>query len=56
MADETSKKDEGESPLQRIDAKWQLLESRLCAGVLVALAIGASLRHLSRRGPRAPFS
>jgi TRAP-type C4-dicarboxylate transport system permease small subunit len=51
MADESSKKDEGESPLQRIDAKWQLLESRLCAGVLVAeiasLTLWVSLKGLS---------
>ena len=44
-------KDEGKSALQKIDAAWQRLESRLCAGVLVAeiasLTIWIALKGLS---------
>jgi hypothetical protein len=44
-------KDEGRSALQKIDAGWQRLESRLCAGVLVAeiasLTIWIALKGLS---------
>jgi TRAP-type C4-dicarboxylate transport system permease small subunit len=49
MADESGKK--GGSPLERLDASWQRLESRLCAGVLVAeiasLTLWVSLKGLS---------
>jgi hypothetical protein len=44
-------KDEGRSALQRIDEGWQRLESRLCAGVLVAeiasLTLWIALKGLS---------
>src|SRR5277367_6151631 len=44
-------KDAGKSALQKIDEAWQRLESRLCAGVLVAeiasLTIWIALKGLS---------
>lgn len=49
MADE--KQSAGDHPLQRLDAAWQRLEARLCAGVLVAeiasLSLWISLKGLS---------
>src|SRR5579859_5346091 len=44
-------KGKGEHPLERLDAAWQRLEARLCAGVLVAeiasLTLWISLKGLS---------
>jgi TRAP-type C4-dicarboxylate transport system permease small subunit len=44
-------KDKGKHPLERLDAAWQRLEARLCAGVLVAeiasLTLWISLKGLS---------
>ena len=51
MADESKAKDAGESPLQRFDTKWQQIEAKLCAAVLVAeivsLTLWVSLKGLS---------
>jgi TRAP-type C4-dicarboxylate transport system permease small subunit len=50
MADKTAERDE-RHPLERLDAAWQRLEARLCAGVLVAeivsLTLWISLKGLS---------
>jgi hypothetical protein len=52
MADDAkAEKGKGQHPLERLDAAWQRLESRLCAGVLVAeiasLTLWISLKGLS---------
>lgn len=51
MADDKKAAEKGKHPLERLDAAWQRIEARLCAGVLVAeiasLTLWISLKGLS---------